>query len=81
MKFTAQTKVNDILQQFPWLSDELPKVDSRFEIINNPLARAFLRSATLQTVADKAGMDSAEIIRMLEQLIKDHGDPGAKPKK
>ena len=81
MKFTAQTKVNDILQEFPWLSDELPKVDSRFEIINNPLARVFLGSATLQTVADKAEMNVSEIIRLLEQLIKDHGNPGSKPKK
>ena len=81
MKFTAQTKVNDILQQFPWLSEELPKYDERLAIINNPLARVFIGSATLQTAADKAGMNVNEIIRMLEQLIKDHGDPGTNPKK
>ncbi len=81
MKLNAQTKVNDILQQFPWLKDELPKYDERLAIINNPLARALLGTATLQTVAEKAGMNVNDIVSMLENLIKEHGDDGAKAKK
>ena len=81
MKLNAQTKVNDILQQFPWLKDELPKYDERLAIINNPLARALLGTATLQTVAEKAGMNVNDIVSMLENLIKAHGDDGAKAKK
>ena len=81
MKLNAQTKVNDILQQLPWLKDELPKYDERLAIINNPLSRALLGTATLQTVAEKAGMNVNDIVSMLENLIKEHGDDGAKAKK
>ena len=35
MEFNSNTKLTDILKEYPWLPDELEKLDGRFKIITN----------------------------------------------
>mgnify|MGYP002859326477 CR=1 FL=1 len=72
MNIDAASKVKDILKEYPWLVDELPKYDSRLEIIKNPLARAAMGGMSLEGVADKAGMNTEDIVSMLKNLIAEH---------
>ncbi len=72
LNIDAKTKVKDILNEYPWLTEELPKYDKRLEVLNNPLARLAISGMSLEAVADKAGMKPDEIVSMLKNLIAEH---------
>ncbi len=72
MEFTPETKVKDILAAYPWLPDEMIKLDSRFKIIKSPLVKALIQRATLTDAANKAGFPVEQVILELKKLIAAH---------
>ncbi len=42
MEINAQTKLTDILDKYPWLPDELAKLDGRFKIIKTPVGKMMI---------------------------------------
>ncbi len=47
MEINAQTKLTDILDKYPWLPDELAKLDGRFKIIKTPVGKMMIKNATI----------------------------------
>ena len=43
MEINRNTKLNDILIKYPWLPDELIKIDRRFKIIKTPVGKMMLK--------------------------------------
>lgn len=37
MKITEATRLKDLLEEYPWLKDEIVKVNEKFEMLNSPL--------------------------------------------
>ncbi len=48
MEINAQTKLTDILDKYPWLPDELAKLDGRFKIIKTPVGKMMIKNATIR---------------------------------
>ena len=46
MEINRNTKLNDILAKYPWLPDELIKIDGRFKIIKTPIGKMMMKNAT-----------------------------------
>lgn len=66
-EITPQTRIHDLLAEYPFLEDFLANYNSRFEMLRNRMARATIgRVATLRTVAGIANIDLAEL---LEDLV------------
>jgi len=72
MDFTPETKLKDILSAYPWLAEELPKLDSRLAIVNSPLGRLLLKKADIAEAAKRSGFPAEQIIEKLRGVIAEH---------
>lgn len=73
MSLSGDTKVHDLLAQYPFLEKFLPKYNSKFEMLANPIARATVgRVATLSMAASIAGIDLNDLLAAITEEIKRH---------
>lgn len=72
MNITVDTKLNEIMKEYPWLLDEAIKIDAGFKILNNPVGKLFIKNATIKGLSEKAGLDPDVIISNIQQMIANH---------
>ena len=72
MKVDKDTKLTDILKEYPWLKDELPKIDSRLKVIKSPMAKFMLGKMTVADASEKSGFSVEELLAKLDELVKNH---------
>jgi len=73
MGITAKTKIDALLEQYPFLLDFLITLNSKFENLKNPLMRKTMgKVATLEMAASVGGMDADELIAALTAEINKH---------
>ncbi len=72
LKLTESTKLSDILAAYPWLREELPKMDERFKLMNSPLGKIMLKKATVGDAGKKSGYSVEALTKKLERLIAAH---------
>ncbi len=72
MEINEQTKLKDILAAYPWLPEALIQIDGRFKIINNPIGKMLIRTATVGGAAKKAGYPVEKVLEELQKLIASH---------
>ena len=72
MEFNEDTKLKDILAEYPWLSEELIKQEPKFKLLDSPLGRIFLKKATIGDLSEKSGYSTEYLIGELEKVIEEH---------
>lgn len=72
MNITKDTKISDIIREYPWLIDEAIKMDARLKIIKSPFVKLFIKKATIEDASEKAGIPAEEIISRVTALINKH---------
>lgn len=72
MEITKDTKLKDLISTYPWLKDEMAKVDDKFKLLNTPLGKVMLGKATITEMSKKSGMDADALISRISDLIKAH---------
>ena len=72
MEINERTRLKDILAAYPWLPDALIQIDGRFKIINNPIGKLLIRTATVGDAAKKAGYPVHQVLDELNKLIAKH---------
>ena len=72
MNYNNQTKLTDILAEYPWLPEELIKLDSRFKIVNTPIGKMMIKNATLADLSEKAGLSTDELLQKLREMVDRH---------
>ena len=72
MNYNDQTKLTEILAQYPWLPEELIKLDSRFKIVNTPIGKMMIKNATLADLSEKAGLSIDELLQKLREMVDRH---------
>lgn len=72
MQITRDTRLLDLINQYPWLKDELPKINEKFKMLNTPMGKIMIGKATIVEMSKKSGMDADTLIRKLHQLIGSH---------
>jgi hypothetical protein len=66
MKLTGDTKIQELLETYPFLEDFLPALHPRFAMLRNPVARATVgRMASLQNAAEMSGLGLADLLRAI----------------
>lgn len=68
LEITPETRVKDLLNTYPNLKQELPKLNKAFSMLNSPLARIIIPKANVQMMSERSGMDLDELIRALKSL-------------
>lgn len=72
MEINSNTKLSDILAAYPWLPDELVKLDARFGIVKTPVGKMMIKNATVRDLVEKSGLSEQELQKQLNGLIQAH---------
>ena len=72
MEITKETKLSDLVGQYPWLKEELSKVNDKFRMLNTPMGKIVMGKATIAKMSKKSGMDADAIIGKICELIEAH---------
>ncbi|MBP3225869.1 MAG: DUF1858 domain-containing protein [Methanobrevibacter sp.] len=72
IEINENTRLTDILDEYPWIKDELPKIDKKFKLLKTPIGRVMMRKVDVSEMSRRSGMSVDEIISMLNNLIKNH---------
>lgn len=68
-KLTGETRLAELLTAYPWLKYELPNINERFKMLNTPIGKVMAKKATIADMSERSGMDQAELIKRLEELL------------
>lgn len=63
------TKLKDLLSSYPGLKEKLPEINSKFKMLNTPLARIMIHKATIKMMAERSGMDIQLLIDKIKSII------------
>ena len=72
MEITRETRLSDLINQYSWLKDELPKINDQFKMLNTPMGKIMMVKATIAEMSKKSSMDADTLIRKLQHLIGSH---------
>ncbi|MDO5695828.1 MAG: PAS domain-containing protein [Eubacteriales bacterium] len=67
---TPQTRLKHLLASYPFLKDELPKINPAFKMLKTPLARIMIPKATVAMMSERSGMPVDELIAALRERIR-----------
>lgn len=63
------TKLKTLLQQYPSLKADLITYNSKFSILNSPMAKVILPIATIKMMSEQSGIPRLELIEKINELI------------
>ena len=72
MEITKETKLSDLISQYPGLKEELSTVNDKFKMLNTPMGKVMMGKATISEMSKKSGMDADAIIGKIRELIDTH---------
>lgn len=72
MEINKDTKLTDLLTEYPWLKDKITKVNEKFKMLNTPIAIIMMGKATISEMSKRSGMDAEAIIGKIKELIDQH---------
>ena len=70
MVITSETKLTDIIKEYPDLLDQLIRQDARFALLKTPFGRLAIKNATMQDAADKYHVPMDQLIAMLNDQLR-----------
>ena len=71
MNYTEKTRLSRILNDYPWLAEELPRREARFAPLGTAAGRLLAGRLTLADLSKMSGMSVEELLRELEQVLQD----------
>ncbi|MBR0176527.1 MAG: hypothetical protein IJQ11_03775 [Bacteroidales bacterium] len=72
MEITKETRLADLIAQYPWLKAEMAKVNEKFKMLNTPVGKIMLGKATIAEMSKKSGMEAEAIIERIMGIIENH---------
>ena len=72
MEINKETKLSDLIAQYPWLKEEMAKVNEKFKMLNSPIGKIMMGKATIAEMSKKSGMEAEAIIGKIRELIENH---------
>ena len=69
MELSANTRLQDLLKNYPQLRKDLPSMNSAFKMLNSPLARIIIPKATVAMMSERSGVPLDDILSILKELI------------
>lgn len=66
---TGETKLKHLLQKYPGLKENLIAYNSKFSMLNTPMAKIVLPLATIKMMSEQAGIPQEELIEAIKVYI------------
>ena len=73
MAYDEKTKLGKILDDHPWLEQELPKRYPDLKSMTLPGARFMVRRMSVKDASRMSGMSTDKLLDILNKLIAEHG--------
>lgn len=74
MKIGKQTKISDLLEKYPFLIEEMGKINSHFALLKNKVARATMaKIATIDVAAKAANLSPEDLMAAIKNIVAEHG--------
>lgn len=73
VEINENTRMQDLLDAYPFLKDEAIKINEKFRLLDNPIVRALVKNATLKDLSDRAGIPMEQLIGTIKDLLDKHG--------
>ena len=71
-EITSNTKLTDILKEYPWLPDELVKLDGRLGVLKTPVGKMMIKNMNIADVSKKVNFPENDVINQLKKMITEH---------
>ena len=68
-EITPQTRLKDLLKQYPTLKNRLPELNPKFKMLNTPLGKIMVGKANVQTMSERSGIPLDKLIEGIKKLI------------
>ena len=68
-EITSQTRLKDLLKQYPTLKSRLPELNPKFKMLNTPLGKIMMGKANVQTMSERSGIPLDKLIEGIKKLI------------
>lgn len=68
-EITSQTRLKDLLKQYPTLKKRLPELDPKFKMLNTPLGKIMMGKANVQMMSERSGIPLDKLIEGIKKLI------------
>ena len=72
MEIAKETKLADLLTEYPWLKEEMVKVNEKFKMLSSSVGKLMMGKATIAEMSKRSGMDDDTIISRINELITNH---------
>ena len=69
---TAETRLSDLIAQYPWLKEEMAKVNEKFKMLNSPVGKIMMGKATIAEMSKRSRMEMDVLIGRLNEIIENH---------
>ena len=69
MTIDQNTKLSELMKEYPWLLDEAVKLDSRFAALNNPFGKALIQNATVGDLSKQSGLSVDAIAEWIQKTV------------
>ena len=68
-EITAQTRLKDLLKQYPFLKGRLPELNPKFKMLNTPLGKLILGKVDVQMMSERSEIPLDKLIEGIKKLI------------
>lgn len=72
IRLDRETKLSALLEAHPWLREELPQIHPAFRLLQTPLGKVMLKTATVAEMSRRSGMAEAPLLEQLSARIAAH---------
>ena len=69
MDITPQTKLTDILKEYPGLLDQLIRIEPKFGLLKTPFGKMAIRNATMQDASDRYHVSMERLMNLLKDQL------------
>ena len=72
MQLNADTRLQDLADEYPWLIDKVAAMDERLKIAKTFVGRQLIKRSTIADVSRMSGYSVDQILQQLEEMLKEH---------
>ncbi|MGP1569535.1 MAG: DUF1858 domain-containing protein [Eubacteriales bacterium] len=74
MDIKNDTKLRDILNEYPYLKQEITKISPKFKMLNTPIGKVMASKVSVKDMSEKSGIEIELLIEKISVLINEHDE-------
>ena len=72
MGIDGKTIISEAFKKYPYLKDEIAKIDSRAKLLDTPFGKMLIKNLTVSEGAKRLNIPENDLIKQINQIIEKH---------